>query len=136
MDQQITPVQRKVEATKKAAQERRRGEQERLAGTPRINIYTCTTCDGKTVTVDVNDGVTPFMIRCRATERCGGDAHSCFYRVPPGEHKPTFEWYKPTLKKAKRLDRTWPGTLDHVRQGGLMLRPRSDAEPVLHKKPE
>lgn len=139
MDQQMTPVQRKVEATRRAAQKRRAdamAAKARMAGTPRINIYTCAKCDAGTVTVDVDDGVTPFIILCRATERCGGEAHSCFYRVPPGDHVPTFEWYKPTIRKAKRLDRKWPGTLDHVRQGGLMLRPRTDAEPVLHKKPE
>lgn len=33
---------------------------------PRINVYTCRECGGHTVTVDVDEGVTPFMIRCRA----------------------------------------------------------------------
>ena len=31
------------------------------------NIYTCPKCGGQTVTIDVDEGVTPFMLRCRAT---------------------------------------------------------------------
>lgn len=35
---------------------------------PRINVYVCRKCGGHTVTVDVDDGVTPFMIGCHAKE--------------------------------------------------------------------
>lgn len=35
---------------------------------PRINVYVCQKCGGHTVTVDVDEGVTPFMIGCHAKE--------------------------------------------------------------------
>lgn len=35
---------------------------------PRINVYVCRKCGGYTVTVDVDEGVTPFMIGCHAKE--------------------------------------------------------------------
>jgi hypothetical protein len=34
----------------------------------RINVYVCQKCGGHTVTVDVDEGVTPFMIGCHARE--------------------------------------------------------------------
>jgi len=34
----------------------------------RINVYVCRKCGGHTVTVDVDHGVTPFMIGCHARE--------------------------------------------------------------------
>lgn len=34
----------------------------------RINVYVCQKCGGHTVTVDVDEGVTPFMIGCHAKE--------------------------------------------------------------------
>lgn len=32
--------------------------------------------------------------------------------------------------------RQFPGTLEHVRKGGLLLRPRSNREPVYHRDEE
>lgn len=99
----------------------------------RENVYTCAKCGGYTVTVDLDEGTTPFMIGCRASGRereCDGLASSAFY--PPGPrpaHIPpaAWEWYRPTRQQAKRLDRKWPGMLDHVARGGLHLRPRRAA---------
>lgn len=54
-----------------------------------INIYTCE--DGhRTVTGNLSDGVTPFMIGCRQPH-CKKEAHSCFYRVPQ-DSKPEYVW--------------------------------------------
>lgn len=92
---------------------------------PRINIYTCDTCGGKTVTVDIDDGVTPMMIDCRASGNegdCLGTAMSAMYRVRPGEAgEPQWEWYKPKELAMRALS---PGMLEHVKMGGLLLRRR------------
>lgn len=50
------------------------------------------------VTVDIDEGVTPFMEIC---EKCKGDMHSSFYRCPQNLI-PTHEWYKPTLEQLKK----------------------------------
>ena len=88
---------------------------ERIAG--RINVYHCRSGHG-TVTRDADAGTTPFMIAC---PDCGADAMSALYRVDQSL-VPPHEWYKPTIQKAKRIDRTIPGTLEHVERGGLLLR--------------
>jgi hypothetical protein len=79
------------------------------------NVYTCDTCGRQMVTVDRDDGVTPFATRCS----CPARAHmtSSMYQVDqalPATH----EWYRPA-----------PGTLlksihvhEHVKRGGLLLR--------------
>ena len=82
------------------------------------NIYTCDTCHGHIVTIDLEDGVTPFMIGCRATERCKGMMKSSMYRVFDQTMAATHEWYKPG--SAENLDYD---TRKHVEQGGLLLRP-------------
>lgn len=104
-----------------------------VKGKPRINGYICTSDDCKrvTITVDVDDGVTPFMIRCPG---CKSTAVSCMYPtsgpVPPVESA-TLEWYKPDEKEMRRMH---PANLDHVRRGGLLLRKRTDRAPVCHKE--
>lgn len=113
---------------------------------PRINVYRCEYgCN--TVTVDVDDGVTPFMIKCKAKTRpdrpllpgltgpdgeCIGTAQSCFYPGGPtplhiGE--PTHEWFKPTMTEIGGLS---AGEQDHVKGGGLLLRERTKREPVFY----
>jgi len=99
---------------------------------PRINVYTCEKCGGYTTTVDVDEGVTPFFLRCRTTPGCDGFGHSSFYPrdlKPKHIPKPTFEWYKPSGKKYKRLDAE---SKEHVDRGGLLIRPRTKAQPVYH----
>lgn len=83
---------------------------------PRINKYTCDTCHGEIVTVDVDEGVTPMMLACRATNKCGGRMFSHGYRVE-GEPVPTHEWFKP-----KSLSGFSAAMKQHIRQGGLVLR--------------
>jgi hypothetical protein len=81
------------------------------------NIYTCQACFEHIVTVDLDDGVTPFMINCRCTEGCKGMMQSSMYRVFDQTMRAGFEWYKP----ASSADLP-PGSREHVEQGGLLLR--------------
>jgi len=116
----------------------------------RLNLYICEHgCHN--VTADVHEGVTPFMIRCNfkgrpdrplnpdktKDGRCIGTARSCMYprEVEDGYPMPvpTHEWYKPTLKEAKKQDKKWPGSMDHYKNGGLSLRERTNVEILKHK---
>lgn len=81
----------------------------------RINVYTCQTCGRQTVTIDRDEGVTPFYLSCRRP-RCPGPAQSACYRVPPGL-TPEMEWYKPPA-----VEEIPEGFREHVRKGGLLLR--------------
>lgn len=89
------------------------------ASKKRLNVYQCQSCLHIICTVDRDDGVTPFMIECRAPQPCGGMMESSFYRVFPGL-KPTFEWYRPDDAERTTLA---PGAKDHVEKGGLLIRP-------------
>lgn len=102
----------------------------------RINVYVCE-YGCHTVTIDVDEGVTPMFIKCRAAPRpdrpiekrfldengeCNGRATSSMYPPPPMPSwigKPTHEWYRPT--ELSDLD---PETREHVERGGLLLRKR------------
>lgn len=85
--------------------------------TGRLNSYRCDTCEGLIVTIDRDEGVTPFMLRCRVTEKCGGSMTSSFYKLhAPGE--PTWEWRKPTEAEIQRAS---TGLRGHYEQGGLLL---------------
>lgn len=86
---------------------------------PRINVYTCRTCERSIVTVDRDEGVTPFLLGCRVGGRCAGTMQSACYRADQ-TLTPTYEWFKPSLKNARRKG---PAMLDHVKQGGLDIRP-------------
>jgi len=86
-------------------------------GHARMNLYTCNTCRGEVVTIDTDEGVTPFMISCRATSGCKGVMQSNFYHCDPSRVA-QFEWYRP--ETIKGLDQ-W--TQEHVKKGGLLLRP-------------
>ncbi len=88
-----------------------------VTGHTRRNIYTCDTCRGEIVTVDIDKGVTPFMISCRATPGCKGFMQSSFYHCDPSRVA-QFEWYRP-----ETIDEFAPETQEHVRKGGLLLRP-------------
>lgn len=95
---------------------------------PRINVYICDR-GHHTVTVDVGFGVTPFMIGCQ-TEGCDCDARSLFYPTGPKPDwiaEPTHEWYQPITTDGLE---EWEKS--HVLKWGLLLRPRTDALPILH----
>lgn len=103
---------------------------------PRENVYVCRKCGGHTGTVDIDKGVTPFMIDCRASGcegDCDGMAYSSFYPKgprPPHIAAPAWEWYRPTLAFAQDEERKYPGSLYHFEQGGLWLRARATPSPA------
>lgn len=88
----------------------------------RKNVYTCGTCGWQAVTIDLVQGVTPFMIGCER-EGCRGDAYSAFYRVDQAR-EPTHEWYRPDAAEARKLGKLWK---HHLENGGLKLRLRAAA---------
>ena len=94
----------------------------------RENVYTCPECSGYTVTIDVDEGVTPMFLNCRATAGCKGMAHSAMYpegQRPPWIPAPTFEWFKPVGEDYEKLSAAMK---DHVDSDGLDLRPRAEKE--------
>lgn len=95
----------------------------------RLNIYICDNCGGHIVSRDVDQGTTPFMIRCEATTGCQGRMQSSMYRVfdPEGKMHHSHEWYRPTkgMLVAKHL-------VDHIDKGGLLLRTRLDSKANLN----
>lgn len=114
---------------------------------PRINCYRCEFhCN--TLTVDVDRGVTPFMIQCRSRSRpdrpiaakhldnegfCKGTATSSFYpKSPPPAHwpAPAWEWYLPSPEEILAMPEV---EAEYYRDGKhLKLRPRTMAEPIYH----
>lgn len=78
------------------------------------NVYTCEQCGGQIVTIDRDEGTTPFMLKCRATPGCEGSMTSSLYRCRQ-DVIPTHEWYKP-----HKLPRD-VGMRQHVQLGGLLL---------------
>jgi len=101
-----------------------------------INAYKCPVCDGLTVTRNLVDGTTPFLITCRATPGCVGVAQSQFYKVDQSL-QPTAEWFKPKqaelsehIRQAMEMFKIPPAqrrhverdVREHVRLGGLLLR--------------
>jgi hypothetical protein len=87
----------------------------------KVNNYVCRECRGRIVTVNRVQGTTPFLVLCDAKPGCKGMMQSVLYRCDQSE-RPTHEWFRPTLKEAKRqgLD-----MLQHVKMGGLDIRPVS-----------
>lgn len=116
----------------------------------RINVYKCRDCSRLITSVDVDEGTTPFMIGCVFCEK--GMAYSSFYPkerpVPARIDSPHIEFFKPTsdsdiishlefcgVKSGDELfESCLDGTRDHVKNGGLIYRKRTDAEPVCHEK--
>jgi len=85
----------------------------------RKNVYVCGACGHRTVTIDVDEGTTPFMISC--TE-CDEAAYSQFYADESQDMTPTHEWRKPNDAERKELLKLSPETLtEHVDRGGLLL---------------
>lgn len=99
----------------------------------RINEYRCDDCEGVMVTIDVDEGDTPFFARCQlavrkqvdATTRlvgatCGGRCYSSMYDCD--QARPAhYAWRRPTPHEAANLRgfERW-----QVGQGQLILRPR------------
>lgn len=84
------------------------------------NRYTCQECNSYYITVDKDDGTTPFMAPCQA-RFCDGMAQSEFYRVDqslPASH----EWYRANDVEARGMK---PHMRQHHDMGGLFLRKAS-----------
>lgn len=93
-----------------------------------VNGYQCPDCNGLTIVVHRDAGVTPMFLACRAEgvdpreAKCKGQAVSLMY--PEGEPPapPAWEWFKPSATQMKRYRREDPAMYDHVQRGGLELR--------------
>ncbi len=89
------------------------------------NAYTCGGCGFQFVTVDTDDGTTPFLTSCqrqndKGDRCCGGTAQSSMYRIDqslPATH----EWYRMTDGEAAKHN---AAVRQHHTMGGLMLRLR------------
>lgn len=82
----------------------------------RLNRYVCERCGGQIITVDADDGVTPFGLMCLATPNCSGMMYSSFYQHVSGE--PTYEWRKPSAAEYAQMS---AAMREHVDLGGLEL---------------
>jgi hypothetical protein len=87
----------------------------------KLNIYVCEDCLGHIVTRDMDQGVTPFMTSCYATEGCKGHMQSSMYRVFDQRMLHSHEWFRPEITADMK-----PHTRDHVSKGGLILRERAE----------
>lgn len=81
------------------------------------NEYACA-AGHVTVTVDRDDGVTPFTIACPKCDAPGTRAQSRFYRVDQSQ-EPEYEWYRPESWELRGESRE---LRQHVKSGGLVLR--------------
>jgi len=102
-----------------------------------INGYRCDKCGKTTMTIHIDDGVTPMFLACRAgglepgPATCGGQGTSMMY--PSGPLPPAYkadllrygwEWFKPDVISLRRES---VAMQEHVLRGGLMLRRLTDA---------
>ena len=88
----------------------------------KVNVYVCPKCKGQTVTIDADDGTTPFMIKCRSVGGCHEEmATSSFYQVDQNLI-PSFEWYRPVGEQLDRIIKQGGDMQEHVEKGGLLLR--------------
>lgn len=92
----------------------------------RKNAYTCDICGESVVTIDRDEGVTPFTLHCYATRDCDGTMRSQFYaQDEKTEGQPAYEWRKPTRAEYRRMS---PAMREHVDKGGLDIYPLEAVE--------
>jgi len=88
-------------------------------GSEGSNVYSCEMGCGNTLFTHKDKGVTPMFMRCK----CGARSTSSFYRNITIEKMnnviETREWYRPDYKEAKKLEKKYPGMMEHLMQGGL-----------------
>ena len=119
-----------------------------MSGLGKINAYGCPECRDVVFTVNIAEGVTPFMIRCG---ECGDMSHSSFYQlkypVPKDINPNTLlnveltvpqAWYRPRRDLFQQHEED---AQLHILKGGLLLeslelasRYQADA-PVLLESP-
>jgi hypothetical protein len=97
----------------------------------RLNKYTCQNCRGHVITVDRDEGTTPFMIGCMATPGCDGDMYSSFYKGVSGE--PLYEWRKATPAEYAASS---TAMRQHFDMGGLDIHPINRPPPGKTGAPE
>lgn len=85
------------------------------------NAYSCLHCGLTIITVDEDEGTTPFMLGCRASG-CEGMMQSHFYRGPnvESERPAGYAWRKPSKAEYKRSSK---GMKAHFDAGGLNIYP-------------
>ncbi len=100
-----------------------------------INTYTCTVCDERIVTQDMDNGATPSSIICPV---CNAEMESAYYRCDQ-KLEPGYFWFKPNqqqikpqvkwelkwadLKKEIKLKQALQIQQEHLDKGGLVLAP-------------
>lgn len=84
----------------------------------KVNIYVCDRCHGHIVTRDKDEGVTPFMLVCLATEGCPGRMKSSMYNVFDQTMREDFVWKRATSEQVIAMKR---GERSHHEKGGLFL---------------
>lgn len=96
-----------------------------------INAWECPVCGHLTVAVHVDEGVTPMFLGCRRKPGCTGRAVSSGYPSLPVPERIrllcAWEWFRPSATQMKRYRREDPAMFQHCAQGGLELRPLTDA---------
>lgn len=93
----------------------------KLHGKGKKNIYMCKRCGRGFVSIDLDDGVTPFLMSC-LTDGCKELAASFFYQAPQdllADISPAVEWYKPDAVELAGLT---GHSREHVLKGGLLSR--------------
>lgn len=83
------------------------------------NIYLCPKCGHGFVSLDVDEGTTPFTTKCL---HCGDMARSMFYRCPQemlAGVNPAIEWYHPSDAELATMS---AGVQSHVATFGLISR--------------
>lgn len=91
----------------------------------KVNRYVCEQCRAVHGTINLNTGVTPFLIGCKSD--CGGMAQSSMYRLPAGETSCGWAWYRPIPDEFRRI------TVDeqeHILAGGLILGDLAEVTPL------
>lgn len=104
----------------------------------RWNHYVCRTCYGVTIARMDDEGVTPFLLRCRCKDShlpggiivpgCKGLGESQFFNVTQDDsQKPHVIFYRPApidaIREIKALPETYrQAMLEHYTQGGCLLR--------------
>lgn len=95
-----------------------------------INWYVCPVCDGLTVTVHRDEGITPSRIDCRADGKvggCEGQAASAWYPntpLPERRRYAVWAWFRPDIRELMASE-TPPdqATIRYLEGGGLLLQP-------------
>lgn len=82
------------------------------------NRYICTCCNCTIVTVDIDEGTTPYLLLCHATPGCPGMMLSQWYQGAESL-EPSWEFYRPSPEEYIQLPMSYKA---HVENGGLLLR--------------